>query len=628
MGKKWFYIVVLYIMVYMCGCGSITKEEPAAEGAQVQEETLQEEKKLRGEHETTEEAVVNEEFQQDDQHAATVLEDEAFLYFCGKNNIRKVNKTTLETEYIWENMQNKSSNDPYEYSGTGGILAADKLYFIEEWTEEEDTVSKWALSVVCTDGSGYERIESYEMNPSDIEESLLLLDGVLYYAVLQDGTMKGYSLDKDGVLLKTRKTTTKAENVPADYWNLYYYENGSKILSALESEKRFGYYLLRDEDYQLCIVDPETGDKEELPAAIKDYSLAAVNDDYFLFDNYTEEKMVLVDVKTLEYREFAEMDAHTSIITMDSDYVYLQSVHEGDDFTQYKYLRIDLENGYKEEAFTVDAFVGMDMSSPWFFMDISIKNNYIYYVGEQDYKLYLMRRSMDMPNAEEILGEAFYDTGICQVGEVQSYKEKIYSAVETEKVTGELDLEWLVVDEQYAGADKINQILLQEQEANISYLRNNAGQYDEWEEFDLPGFSFTSNVSPVYYMDGRYLSYVQQNYDYSGGAHGMPYWIAHTFDLESGKELMLSDIIEDDDTVVKEVVSRYFTEMYNREKDAYWGDAVEIVQENTSLQSPFYLSEDGIVFYYGPYELAPYAGGFKEVTVPYEEIKLKINLPE
>lgn len=50
------------------------------------------------------------------------------------------------------------------------------------------------------------------------------------------------------------------------------------------------------------------------------------------------------------------------------------------------------------------------------------------------------------------------------------------------------------------------------------------------------------------------------------------------------------------------------------------------MQETVNMESEFYLTEDGIVFFYGPYELACYAAGFQEVTIPYEEFDLRIIL--
>lgn len=50
---------------------------------------------------------------------------------------------------------------------------------------------------------------------------------------------------------------------------------------------------------------------------------------------------------------------------------------------------------------------GMGNFSPDYLADMVIKNGYLYYAGIRDYKLYLMRRSLENPSKEEILGEAF-----------------------------------------------------------------------------------------------------------------------------------------------------------------------------------------------------------------------------
>jgi len=620
MRKKRSIICFVCIMLLLAGCGSVAKTDMDGNAS---EEMLQELSESEQNMETEEKDgnKLEKELCYADQHPATILEDATALYFCGKKHILKVDKESKETCYIWENTQQTKQEDAFEYSATRGILVSGKLYFIEERTED----AMWGLSVVCTDGSGYKSIINFENTPYDREARLLLLDGILYYAFhLENKVMEGYPLDANGMLLMDEKIDTKVENIPANYLEEYYFENGSRVLSAIESKKRFGYYLLCDEDYELCIVDLESGIKKEFPTVLMSYNLITLNDEYFLFGSYSEEKMMLMETQTLECRELSGYNSDISVISMDEDYVYTQKVLNGDDFTQYQYLRIALETGICEELFTIDSFVGMEVDSPWFLMDISVLNDYLYYVGVMDYKLYLMRRALDMPAAEETLGEAFYDTGIGEIGTLESYKETIYSTKQPEIITGNLDLEWLVVDSRYPGAGKINDILYGAQLENIEYIHENAQMADNWDDVDSVTLSFNSNVSPIYYMDGRYFSFVQKNYDYSGGVHGMPFWVGYTFDLETGQELMLSDIIAEDDVAIKEIVTKYFTELYNMDPDAYWEDADEIVRESASLMSPFYLSEEGIVFFYGPYELAPYAGGFPEVVVPYSEFNLKI----
>lgn len=140
---------------------------------------------------------------------------------------------------------------------------------------------------------------------------------------------------------------------------------------------------------------------------------------------------------------------------------------------------------------------GMGNFSPDYLADMVIKNGYLYYAGIRDYKLYLMRRSLENPSKEEILGEAFFDSGISRVGTIESYHSKIYSSLNPDFMIIRTDVEWLKVDERFQGAD---------------------------------------------------------------------------------------------------------------------------------LNSEFYLTEKGIVFYYEPYVLAPGAEGFQEVTIPYEEFAMKISL--
>jgi hypothetical protein len=52
----------------------------------------------------------------------------------------------------------------------------------------------------------------------------------------------------------------------------------------------------------------------------------------------------------------------------------------------------------------------------------------------------------------------------------------------------------------------------------------------------------------------------------------------------------------------------------------FWGDSFGLPQN-------FALQEDGVYFYYNPYEAAAYALGATEFTIPYEELKEVIRQP-
>ena len=579
------------------------------------------------------EAIVEEETQgwveertHESRQADVVLEDDEFLYFCGFEHILKWNKSDGTSDKIWVSDKEHAEDTSYMYSYERGILIGEYLYFIERWDEtpwnnlEPGTV--WALSVVKTDGSDYRMIAEVAEGE---EAQLVLLDGILYYA--QETATKaltGFVADDGGELLTDAgKVRTEPVNMPEESTEISYYNNGTRYLTAVESAYRFGYYLLRDNEYSLCVVNPDTGEKTLLSDKVGNASPVALNSTHFLFWDYAEDFFYLVNNRTWEKEVAIYNDADISIIGMDEEYIYWQRYDEN--MEQYVYERMTVDGTETNQLFEEDSFIGMADDSPWYLMDITVLGDYIYYVGTQDYKYYLMRRNMEEPWDREILGEAYYDSGILRVGTITAYRENIFSDTIPDLILGTTDLEWLIVHEHFPGAAKINAILDAEQESNMEYERNIAKDMEEWAEDGLSS-SLSSRVSPIFFFNERFISYTQRGHEYSGGAHGMPYWIPHTFDLHTGEELDLSFFIANEEEEFKNIVTEQFIKMYDVDPGWYWDDAVEIVRESVNFGSPFYLKEEGVVIYFGPYELAPYAAGFVEIVVPYENLELKVPI--
>jgi len=625
-----FALLVLSISL-LAGCNKETKEVSVPmenSGTEALKADSTEEKGLREEEQMVEQDGELEESAHESRTPSAVLEDEEAIYFCGRQHILKWDKETQQTEIIWMTDKEKIEDDASAYWDMRGILLEDKIYFVESWLKDpaNPLVSEnlYALSVVNTDGSGYREIERF----SGLNR-LLLLDGILYFSYdIDSGALEGYVVNESGELMTdSGKVIAEPANVPENYSEMSYYNNGNQYLMSVESGYRFGYYVLRDENYDLCKVDQNTGEKDVLPEEYKEYFLLSYNQNYFLMEDYAENKIYLIDTGDWESSLLIDLDTSVSVISMDEEYVYWMRYSYGDDFSQNIFERIGIETGIVEELFVLDFFVGMPDETPWYLMDTAVVNDYLYYVGVQDYKYYLMRRDVNMPGAEEIIGEAFFDSGISRIGDIKKYKEIIYSENNPDVILGEVDLEWLEVDEKFSGASQINLLLEKEQQENIAYGHDIARDMEEWAMDGMYG-SISSDISPVYYFNERFISYTQQNYDYEGGAHGMPYWIPHTFDLETGEELGLSDIVANSEEEFKDIVTAKFMEMYNVDSGMYWETAVENVHEWTTMESSFYLSEDYLVIYYGPYDLASYAAGFQEIKVPYEELNLYIPLGE
>ncbi|MBD5545650.1 MAG: DUF4163 domain-containing protein [Lachnospiraceae bacterium] len=124
-------------------------------------------------------------------------------------------------------------------------------------------------------------------------------------------------------------------------------------------------------------------------------------------------------------------------------------------------------------------------------------------------------------------------------------------------------------------------------------------------------------------FDERYLSILAEGYEYAGGAHGMPFRIPLIFDLETGEQVKGKSLFAVSEEQFMERKREAYRELIAQsDEGTYWEDALSLVEESTDFDSGYYLSENGVTFYYAPYALAPYAAGFVEATVPYEKLPL------
>lgn len=565
-----------------------------------------------------------------EEKSCLIEEDSDYLYLCGSYQLLKLNKATGESTVLWENKKDFEGLDYRLYSDGQGFLFGDRIYFIEAYRDEELGSECKALSVICTDGTGYQRLHQLDAYSSG---SMVLLDDELYVDAPDEEGNAGwlcYQFQEDGSLSESSRPELE-ELVRQGYSQLSYTDNGRRKLLMPEAEEKFGYLVLRDENYEVVKVDPKSGEEAKLPAEL--LQMEAYNEGNFLC--VAGNKLYLVDSKTLQINKTIQYDnsvSYIDVITTDEEYAYVTYVTEDESEHTQKcvFEKVSLETGDRSIIFEQEQMVGVGAEFSIYLSDIVVKNGYLYYAGAEDYQLYMMRRSLANPSEEEKLGEAFYDSGIGEVGTIQSYYERTYSRIMPDVLLTETDLEWLQVDEKFAGADKINRYLEEEQNKNIEYENGNVEWMEEMiEEYGEDGIShssYSSTLSEIAYFDGRYVSFCQQEYDYQGGAHGMPLWIGLTFDLETGERLSLPDVIANSEEELNSIVTEYFAEYINGNPEEFWEDALDIVRDEICFESDFYLTEDGIKFYFHPYALSSYAAGFPEVTIPYDEFEMKISL--
>lgn len=126
----------------------------------------------------------------------------------------------------------------------------------------------------------------------------------------------------------------------------------------------------------------------------------------------------------------------------------------------------------------------------------------------------------------------------------------------------------------------------------------------------------------VSYNENCYLSFYYDTYTYTGGAHGTTIRKSNTFNLKTGREVPLSAFFNNPVTYKRRVL-KYITEQAeereNQNPGMFFEDYKSLMRKYFNENS-YYLSPEGLVIYYGQYDIAPYAVGIVEFTIPYEEV--------
>lgn len=139
---------------------------------------------------------------------------------------------------------------------------------------------------------------------------------------------------------------------------------------------------------------------------------------------------------------------------------------------------------------------------------------------------------------------------------------------------------------------------------------------------DFYGYS-VSQTYQVMRSDTRILSILEDYYEYAGGAHPSYYISGINFDAVTGKRLTLEDIAVNPEEFQQQALAYVLDYLKNSDvgqEDGFYDDYESIIQETYSNTS-WYFTAAGITFVYNPYEIAPYAAGNFEITLPAAEFE-------
>jgi len=165
-------------------------------------------------------------------------------------------------------------------------------------------------------------------------------------------------------------------------------------------------------------------------------------------------------------------------------------------------------------------------------------------------------------------------------------------------------------------------LLLKIQDSAKAYFERNK---------DYPERDFKINLTQksrmeALYHEKEFLAIKYFTFWDQGGAHPNSNGIYKVFDLRNNRKLALSDITELDSDQLSDLL---MTNFKNTEQYKSQGENANISEmllvDKISPNENFYFDENNLYFHYNPYEIAPYAMGNIDISIPWEKIKNSLN---
>lgn len=128
----------------------------------------------------------------------------------------------------------------------------------------------------------------------------------------------------------------------------------------------------------------------------------------------------------------------------------------------------------------------------------------------------------------------------------------------------------------------------------------------------------------VLWNDSKYLSLGYTTYLYNGGAHGNYGTAAVTYDLRNKKALTLKDIFKPGyETKLSAALTTAARNKFRLKPGQKLSEV--LFEDKIAPNDNFFLTAQGIVFNFAPYEVAAYALGEIKIYIPFSELRDQLN---
>ena len=563
------------------------------------------------------------------------------IYFASNEAVYGYNQITGEFEIF--SLTGEKYEMPKTYSGIADdgklYLDGEYLYYFNDfYHEREDRSESLLYQVDLSTGEAYQVEFSFDQYVTD----LYILDHQMYLRTYDENYNTGYhtiALEENGEIGE-EITGTREDgrvSIPAGYEEIQILDMEGWLYYAYQN-LYFSQILLQDENQNYVLYDPDTEEVTELLSS--DYSVNYYDGWhilYYLSEYMSEDGAAHQYYRNLNTGEEHELSAEKrNVIGADVEGIYYMKHNSETDLHQTEdqmwYQTYDsLDQGWEGQ------YLYQITWSPYIKNNLDLVENSLLTLSHG--ALYVIEDSGDQTvfasynwlREESENAVVLADREINQIGQFY-YEADEELCEDCGKPVYAYYIEGFTLNGSMPGDEAIN---AQVQEITDSMIKNAAGVGMDEEEYHEEAYymegSVTCEVDLSYYND-RYIGLLWSGYDdYSGAAHGMPYTDFRLYDRETGEELYLDDILASSEEELNAIVTRMFEERHDGDEIWEWG--LEYISENAGFledhhlkAGDYYLTDEGLVYYFGAYEVASYAEGMPEVLIPYDELKWKIDL--
>jgi hypothetical protein len=135
-----------------------------------------------------------------------------------------------------------------------------------------------------------------------------------------------------------------------------------------------------------------------------------------------------------------------------------------------------------------------------------------------------------------------------------------------------------------------------------------------------------SETIEIWNPQGKAAVIARETYDYSGGAHGNSAKKYYVVDTEARRILSLEDFFRDPQSGALRTMILEELRLYSARQDTPIPQGRPLsagifLEDNPEMSPNFFVTQDGLGLHWDPYEIAPYAEGSIEITLPWRKIR-------